>query len=386
MTVARGVEVIDVDTHLTEPADLWTSRMSRKWSADAPHLEWDESIGQRRWYVGGHSLSPEMQFNHAGWREFHPSIPSSIDEADPAGWDAKERLLRMDQYGIHTQVLFPNILGFEVYAFLDLDPECRLECVTVYNDFQAEFCQTDPDRLVPLMFLPFWDIEASLTEMKRCVAMGHKGINFGLNMDRLGFPSIRDDHWNPIFEQAQDMDLPVCFHVGFSKLTEEEFLARKVRSKDPLEFPQSSALLFAGNMHGIAEVIMSRICHRFPRLKFVSVESGYGYIPFLLDALDWQFVNSTARQAYPDMLLPSEYFRRQVYATFWFEHGIERQIDLYPDNVMFASDFPHPTSLSPGPGSTAMNARDTIDANLAGVPDETVRKLIHDTAVRVFNL
>jgi predicted TIM-barrel fold metal-dependent hydrolase len=118
----------------------------------------------------------------------------------------------------------------------------------------------------------------------------------------------------------------------------------------------------------------------------VSVESGYGYIPFLLDALDWQFVNSTARQAYPDMLLPSEYFRRQVYATFWFEHGIERQIDLYPDNVMFASDFPHPTSLSPGPGSTAMNARDTIDANLAGVPDETVRKLIHDTAVRVFNL
>jgi predicted TIM-barrel fold metal-dependent hydrolase len=121
-------------------------------------------------------------------------------------------------------------------------------------------------------------------------------------------------------------------------------------------------------------------------LNFISVESGYGYVPFLLDALDWQFENSSARFEYPDMLLPSEYFRRQIYATFWFEHRIGRQIDLYPDNVMFESDFPHPTSLSPGPGSTAKCARDTIEANLADVPDDILRKILHDNAVRVFNL
>src|ERR1700722_7059018 len=162
MTGASGIAVIDVDTHLTEPPDLWTSRMSRKWQTNAPHLEWDETIGQERWHVGRHALSPALQFNHAGWSEYPPAFPPSWETADRAGWDPKERLVRMDEYGIETQVLFPNILGFEVYAFLDLEPECRLECVRVYNDFQAEFCATDPDRLVPLMFLPFWDIDASV--------------------------------------------------------------------------------------------------------------------------------------------------------------------------------------------------------------------------------
>src|SRR5262249_6779782 len=119
--------------------------------------------------------------------------------------------------------------------------------------------------------------------------------------------------------------------------------------EDPLQHAQQSALGFAGNLEGIAEIIMGRICHRFPRLKFVSVESGFGYVPYLLETLDWQFNNTQAPQRYPDMMLPSEYFRRQVYATFWFERGVGRLIDLYPDNVMFESDFPHPTSLSPGP-------------------------------------
>jgi uncharacterized protein len=386
MTLLSQIPVIDVDTHLIEPPDLWTSRLPKRWADDAPHLEWDESVGKERWHVGRHALSPATQFDVAGWREFHPSIPPTWEDADPAGWDPDARLARMDEYGVQTQVLFPNILGFEVYAFLELDPDLRLECIRAYNNFQTEFCSRSPQRLIPLMFLPFWDVAESVKEMRRCAAMGHKGVNFGVEFERLGFPPLRSDHWDPILGQAQDLGLPITFHVGFSKLTSEEFAARKERAKDPLEFPKSSALLFAGNMNGIAEIIMGRICHRFPQLNFISVESGYGYVPFLLDALDWQFENSSARFEYPDMLLPSEYFRRQIYATFWFEHRIGRQIDLYPDNVMFESDFPHPTSLSPGPGSTAKCARDTIEANLADVPDDILRKILHDNAVRVFNL
>ena len=75
-----------------------------------------------------------------------------------------------------------------------------------------------------------------------------------------------------------------------------------------------------------------------------------------------------------------------MYATFWFEQGIHRQIDLYPDNVMFESDFPHPTSLSPGPGSYAKSAKETIAANLAGLDDATLRKVLHETASSVYGL
>ncbi len=86
------------------------------------------------------------------------------------------------------------------------------------------------------------------------------------------------------------------------------------------------------------------------------------------------------------MLLPSEYFRRQMYATFWFEQGIDRQIDLYPDNVMFETDFPHPTSLSPGPGSHAKSPQQTIATNLAALDDATLRKVLHETASLVYGL
>jgi predicted TIM-barrel fold metal-dependent hydrolase len=86
------------------------------------------------------------------------------------------------------------------------------------------------------------------------------------------------------------------------------------------------------------------------------------------------------------MLLPSEYFIRQIYASFWFESGVERQIDLYPDNVMFESDFPHPTSLSPGPGSVALSPRETIEANLSNLDEITLRKVLHDTAAKVYRL
>jgi predicted TIM-barrel fold metal-dependent hydrolase len=53
---------------------------------------------------------------------------------------------------------------------------------------------------------------------------------------------------------------------------------------------------------------------------------------------------------------------------------------------MFESDYPHPTTLSPGLGSTAQDARTTIANNLAHVPDEIRHKVLHDNAARIYHL
>ncbi|MGE0307102.1 MAG: amidohydrolase family protein, partial [Acidimicrobiia bacterium] len=89
---------------------------------------------------------------------------------------------------------------------------------------------------------------------------------------------------------------------------------------------------------------------------------------------------------HPEFLLPSEYFRRQIYASFWFETGIDRLIDMYPDNVMFESDYPHATSLSPGPATIAKTPHETINDNLADVPADVLRKLLYGTAARLYKL
>ncbi|GAA1872003.1 amidohydrolase family protein [Pseudonocardia ailaonensis] len=386
-SVLDSIPVVDVDSHILEPPDLWTSRLPKKWQevGQAPQVIADPRDGALRWTVAGHMLVGEATHSAAGWDDWYPGRPPSIKEADPGSWNPKHRLERLDEYGVHSQVMFPNILGFYQYAFLDLEPDLRLACVKAYNDFQAEFCAESPKRLIPLANLPLWDLDEAVAELERCREIGHKGVNLGLNVDRLGFPRLRDKYWDPLLSRAQEMGMPINFHVGFNT-NEEDINSYKAAGQERLDIAKHSALLLLGNVEQMSEVIMGGICERYPNLNFVSIESGFGYVPFLLESLDWQFKNMGAVQKFPHMLLPSEYFQRQVYATFWFEKHLTHLIHLYPDNVMFETDYPHGTSLSPGPASIAMNARDTIKANLGELPDDILRKVLHDNATRVYNL
>jgi hypothetical protein len=145
-----------------------------------------------------------------------------------------------------------------------------------------------------------------------------------------------------------------------------------------------------GNADGICEVILSGLCHDYPELAFVSVESGAGFLPYLLQSLDWQWMNSGARQEYPKRLMPSECFRRQVYGTFWFEalrpDSLMSALAELPDNIMFETDFPHPTSMSLGPNSTSPNPRDLIDDQLSNLPDGVAGHGLNSTAARIYHL
>src|SRR4029077_2000409 len=130
------------------------------------------------------------------------------------------------------------------------------------------------------------------------------------------------------------------------------------------------------------------VCHRFPRLDFVSVESGVGWLPFALASLDWQWKNCGVALEHPEYgLLPSEYSQRQMYGCFWFEEATVKQaVELLgPDNFMYETDFPHPTSMTPGPASAARAPRDYVNDALGDLPDDTLRKLLHGNAARVYH-
>jgi predicted TIM-barrel fold metal-dependent hydrolase len=136
-------------------------------------------------------------------------------------------------------------------------------------------------------------------------------------------------------------------------------------------------------------LIFGGVCQRFPRLKFVSVESGVGWVPFLLEGMDWQFHNSGAHIEHPELeLLPSEYFARQIYSCFWFERASARAAieQLGADHVMFETDFPHSTGITPGPASAALAPRDHLRTALAGLPDDAIRKVLHDNAAALYHL
>ena len=378
--------VADVDSHIIEPADLWTSRVSSKWGDLVPHVRHHERRQEDYWYVGDRKLYGVGAFAQARWPEFPPSHPRRLADAFPAAIDPKARLEYLDEVGVHYQLLYPNILGFHSHVFLrEMPHELATECVRAYNDWLVEFCSADPHRLVPMMMLPFWDIEASVAEMVRAHELGHKGILFAARYDKVGLPRLVDDHWEPLLGQAQEMGLSMNFHVGF--LASPDDLKGAVDQSKKLDFTRESSLTLLGNAQNIAEVVLSGVCHRYPDLKFVSVENGAGWLPFLAESMDWQWLNVGAHKDYPDRLLPSEYMRRQVFGMYWFERAALRSvIDLLADNLMFETDFPHATSLSPGPASESPNPRVVMERSLEGLPDELVGKVLQHTATRLYHL
>ncbi len=383
------IPVFDADSHLAEVPDLWTSRLPiSKWGDDVPHVVYDERLKRDRWVIGGRMLTSVANWAVAGWNEFPPEHPPTVDDADPGAFEPGPRLERMDQYGIYCQALYPNLLAFSHHAFMAIkDPKLQLACIQAYNDHLVDFASIDPKRFVLLAALPFWNVEESVKEIERCAETGHHGILFIAKPHKMGLPRISDEHWAPIFDATQDKNWSVNFHTGFADFSEAEFKSMLSRHADRRDYARLSAFSMLNNAEAIAEVIMSGLCKRYPGLKFVSVESGFGWVPAFVESMDWQWLNSGAAKAYPDYELPSEYFRRQVLGMFWFEHDAVRRImDLYPDNLMFETDFPHPTSLSPGPASAARYPHETVAAVFEGIPEDVTRKVLWENAAKLYHL
>jgi predicted TIM-barrel fold metal-dependent hydrolase len=140
-------------------------------------------------------------------------------------------------------------------------------------------------------------------------------------------------------------------------------------------------MLFMHNAQIFANIIYSGLLERFPKLKFVSVESGVGWMPFLMETLDYELEEAAPRTKKILTMKPSEYFKRNIYSCFWFEeqglHNAIRAVGV--DNIMFETDFPHPTCLYP-------NAMDHVAHTLEGLDFEAKRKLLSGNASRVYSI
>lgn len=378
--------IIDVDTHVTEPPDVWTARMSQaKWGDAVPHIERVDGVDA--WFVSGTRIGSPGPGSMAGYDGVVPVGPKTYEEIHPAMYDSHERLRLMDQLGVHSQVLYSNVGGFGGQQFRKMgSPEFVAECVRAFNDFLTDFSSADPQRLIPVMSTPFWDIDFAVAEIERCVANGHKAVNFCNQPDSHGEPPLGHRHWDPIWAAAQDAGVPISFHIGGGDIG--------ALMQDPAgmgfqaNFGKVSSLIMVDNMRCVADLIFSGICHRFPKLKFVSVESGVGWIPGVLETFDWQWRGGDIGKEHPEYeLLPSEYFRRQIYGSFWFERASALPaIEQYPDNILYETDYPHPTCQHPGPRSPGLEPREYVAEALGGLPEPTLRKVLFDNAAALYGI
>jgi len=133
----------------------------------------------------------------------------------------------------------------------------------------------------------------------------------------------------------------------------------------------------------VPALLVSDVPERHPNLNFVSVESGVGWIPFMLETLDYEMSENAPDDLAKMKKMPSEYFRSNMFATFWFENARNKLPDLIEavgeDSILFETDFPHPTCLYPEPLAT-------VKDKMATLPVETQKKIYGENARKLYRL
>jgi predicted TIM-barrel fold metal-dependent hydrolase len=287
---------------------------------------------------------------------------------------------------VWAQVLYPNSIGLggQGLASVVQDPVLRRLCVEIYNDAMAELQAESGNRFLPMPVLPAWDVDECVREAERVAALGMRGVNMTSDPQDLGAPDLANRAWDPLWEVCDDLRLPVHFHIGAS-LTAMNFYGNYFwpSQHEYVKPAIGGTLLFIGNARVVVNVILCGMLDRHPGLKFVSVESGVGWLPFILETVDYEVAENAPEQLRDLQRMPSEYFKDHWYATFWFENNrgdVQGLIDsVGEDNVLFETDFPHPTCLYPNPLGTVAD-------KLATLRPETRRKLLGENAAKLYRL
>jgi predicted TIM-barrel fold metal-dependent hydrolase len=382
------LKVVDADTHLTEAHDLWTKRAPAAWRERVPRVEQVE--GAATWVVddgvvmGRAGAGGVVGRDGVKGRSFEGLYEWEIDQAHVASYDPVARVELMNEVGVWAQVVFPGVVGLGGQGLADnvKDVALRTLCLEIFNDASAEIQAGSGNRLLPMGLLPAWDVDACVREAQRIGDLGLRGVNITSDPQDVGGPDLANRAWDPLWEVCSDLGLPVHFHIGASLTTMNYFGTYPWPSHDDdTQLAIGGTLLFIGNARVVVNIICSGMLDRFPKLKIVSVESGAGWVPFILEALDYEMSENAPNLRAELSLSPTEFFKRQIYATMWFE-----RTDLVPlvkavgeDNILFETDFPHPTCLYPAPLKTA-------EDNMRELSPTAQRKILGENASKLYKL
>jgi uncharacterized protein len=396
-----GLHVIDCDAHITEPPDLWASRAPASLAARMPEQRTVD--GTTAWYldgavwagIGGNTI----QRGHEKVLGTH--IVQPFADVDPAAWNVGARLALLDEMGIWAQILYPNGVGFSSnHVFAIDDPGQRTVILQVYNDFLMDLQDESGGRLVPQAMLPVWDMDLTVAEMRRLLDRGATGFTLSDRPELLGLPELPEPYFAPMWDLANEAGAVMNFHIGAGMKKErlagsnDETLLRPAETSSAFANlywqsfgPQKRLAILATQMYMsnariICNLCVSSLFDRYPNLKVVSAESGIGWIPFILEALEYQMDEMVTDPGELDQKLrPREYFADHIFVTFWFEHvGPSKLIeDVGVRNVLIETDIPHPTCLYPGTKSHFTDVLGGLDPNVR-------RRVLQDNAADIYRI
>ncbi|MDO8361516.1 MAG: amidohydrolase family protein [Actinomycetota bacterium] len=390
--IMGNLKIIDGDSHFAEPADLWTSRAPASYKDRVPQMR-RGADGVVSWYLdgefwtglGGHTIAK-------GQTKTLGTLCLPYDDIDDAAWAVKGRLELMDKQGVYAAVLYPNSIGFASNALFGIeDLEFRELVMKLYNDSLVDVQHESAGRLLPQGVLPIWDMDLTLKEMRRLLDAGMTGFTITDKPQLVNLPDLDTEYFAPMWSLANEAGSVINFHIGSGGAPNSGKSSPVGAASSDIYWqsygPQRRLAILAtqfymSNVRVIVNLCMGNMFDRYPNVKIVSAESGIGWVPFALEAMEYQLdemVTDPTERAVQTRR-PTEYFRSNVYVMSWFEKSAMRVLDdIGVDNVMLMTDIPHPTCLFPNSREYFAEVTQNLDA-------ETRRKIVQDNAARVYGV
>jgi predicted TIM-barrel fold metal-dependent hydrolase len=260
-------------------------------------------------------------------------------------------------------------MGFVLFWLEDAD--FQRDCFRVYNNWLAEFCRYAPARFAGLALISLFDVDLAARELERCARMGLRGA--------LVWASPPDDRpysskqYDAFWAAAQELRMPLSLHTltGRTKAAQQD-------ESDVGELYARMVIRTHEAQHSLCSLIFSGVLERFPGLTIVSAENDIAWVPHLLERADKYY--RRFRQAYGSALSlkPSEYFKRQVYATFIDDPmGLKTYHLVGPDNFMWSTDYPHQAATWP-------HSQEVLARDFSSLPELDRQKIVRDNAAKLY--
>lgn len=350
------LSAVSADSHVNEPPELFTSRISKSFGNRVPHVIDIENGGQA-WVIEGVkdpmplgltavNFRAQKRFDRSNYKqkflEYRDGVRRGVrfDDILPGSFDPKARLGEQDEDHVQAEVLYASPT---VWAGVKAtrDTTLRLACFQAYNDWMGEFTEVSPQRLLGVGLIPNTGIDDAIAELRRCI-VDLKLPTVALESYPSGSyegPTPEDDRF---WALAAELDVPVSLHTTFT-------------------FPANSMEMFAKGDQRLGQIMMrgsyekvlealiiDGLFDRFPSLMFIGAEVNGAWIPFYLEQFDRTYRTHRHELGINLKLLPSEYFHRNSAITFIIdEEAIRARHTIGISNMMWCSDFPHSISNWP---------------------------------------
>jgi predicted TIM-barrel fold metal-dependent hydrolase len=349
--------VIDSDTHIDETEDTWTDIQDgidfKPYTAYPPN----QDPGRQPttyWMIDG-----KRQL-----RRYRDDKRTGTTVETRELLDVQARLRAMDQLGFDVQVMYPTLFLTESTERADADLGLRHS----YNRWLARRSDESHGRLRWVCLPPVRNIDDAVKELSAAKEHGAVGVLKKGDEEAGKWPV--DPYFFPLYEEAQRLNMPVCFHLG---------------SGTPW-FPPAREVGYGGFLrltlpvvHACHSLLTNRVPDQFPTLRWGFIEAGASWLPFVMNHLDRTLQAQRGRNgngesgdsAAADSVLKAN----RMYVTCQVDEDLPYLLKFTgEDNLLMGSDYTHADQSQELDWPRLLQAR----ADNGEVPQAVIPKITYD--------